>query len=171
LDTEVRLGRFREDLLYRLKTVAIHLPPLRERREDIQTLVAALLVKIAASLHKPLPVVSAEAMTLLLSYDWPGNVRELENVLTQAAIRARTPIITVAHLAALSVTVEVGGSHAAVEMLLSLEEVEARHIRHVLTATQFHKGRACQILGISRPALDRKISKFGLGSEREGMGS
>jgi two-component system response regulator AtoC len=166
LPREVEQGRFREDLLYRLRMMEIHLPPLRERREDIEPLVRSLLSKVATSLHRPTPRVAAEAMTLLQSHNWPGNVRELENTLTQALLRARAPLITPAELPALLPCVAAEAHTAAVpETLATLDEVEAQHIRRVLVATGFHKGKSCHILGISRPALDRKISKYGLGRQ------
>lgn len=163
LEHEVEQGRFREDLFYRLKTMQIHLPALRQRSDDIPPLATALLRKIATSLHKPLPTIAPEAMLLLQRHAWPGNVRELENVLTQAVLRARVPIITPAQLPGLNgAAVAVTNQENVEQALCTLDELEAQHIRRVLSATQFHKGETCRILGISRPALDRKIAKYGL---------
>lgn len=160
LPAEVRAGRFREDLFYRLSTYAIPVPPLRERRDDIPLLVAGLMERIARSLQRPPLKLTETALARLCQYDWPGNVRELVNVLTQALVRARYPVLTPDLLAlpdrpAAPATATEGP-------LLSLDEVEALHIQRVLAATGGHKGHACDILGISRPALDRKIQKYQL---------
>jgi len=174
-------GRFREDLVYRLQVIQIRMPALRERREDIPLLVTGLLARIAARLERPLPKITPEALARLTAYDWPGNVRELENRLSQALLQTRHALITSETLElsgdgassgrqdALGLT-SIGGlddqaggldsGQAAVRR--SLDEVAAGHIQRVLDHTQGHKGQACAILGISRPALDRKIAKYQL---------
>jgi two-component system response regulator AtoC len=167
LQDEVRNGRFREDLLYRLDVIHIHMPPLRERPEDLAMLVPGLIARIAAGLHRSIPSVSEGALQLLANYDWPGNVRELENVLTQALVRARGPLLAPEHLGALvyngeSESLRAGIGREAEGPPASLEEVEARHVQRVLAYTQGHKAKACEILGISRPALDRKIARHDL---------
>jgi DNA-binding NtrC family response regulator len=166
LFTAAREGRFREDLIYRLNVVSIQLPPLRERREDIPLLTRALLERIGAGLDAPGLAVTEEAQQRLNARDWPGNVRELENVLTQAAVRARGARIT-PDLLDLSPPVQSGGAPREQapddsRVLRTLEQVEAEHIQQVLFHTAGHKGRTSRILGISRPALDRKIRKYGL---------
>ncbi|WP_456405247.1 sigma-54-dependent transcriptional regulator [Thiolapillus sp.] len=158
-------GQFREDLAYRLDVVHIHLPPLRERTDDIPLLVEALLARAAQKMERPAPPVEPQALNLLQQHAWPGNVRELENVLTQALVQAREGAIT-ADLIRFHAQQE-SPAQAAVatesgETLQTLEEVEAQHIQKVLWHTGGHKGNSCQILGISRPALDRKIKKYGL---------
>jgi len=164
LEEEVREKRFREDLYYRLNVIQIELPTLRARKEDIELLTKALLDKIGRALHKPPLRLTDVALRKLLGYAWPGNVRELENVLTQAMVRARD-VLLVPELLQLpedrgvdSATPAAGDSGP----LLSLEEVEAAHIQRVLNYTRGHKGQTCEILGISRPALDRKIGKYAL---------
>ena len=157
-------GDFREDLAYRLDVVHIHLPPLRERQDDIPLLVDALLTRAAQKMERPTPPVEAAAMDLLQHHQWPGNVRELENILTQALVQAREGSISADLIRFHS------GSDSdneltqppAEEILETLEELESRHIQKVLWHTQGHKGKSCQILGISRPALDRKIKKYQL---------
>ena len=160
--------RFREDLIYRIKVISIHMPPLRERKEDIPLLTQALLSRIAQRLHKPDLQISDGALARLEQHDWPGNVRELENVLTQAAVHARGNVVT-PDLVALDAPAdeppgrerpaETGGADT---VLRSLDQVEAEHIQRVLDHNDGHKGRTCEILGISRPALDRKIRKYEL---------
>ncbi len=164
LEIEVKEKRFREDLLYRLNVIRIELPPLRERKEDIELLTKALLEKIGRSLHKaPLRVTDA-ALDRLHDYSWPGNVRELENALTQAMVRARDVLLVPELLPVPETPGEVTSEDTREETgrLLSLDELEAAHVQRVLNHTHGHKGNACEILGISRPALDRKIAKYGL---------
>jgi len=163
-------GQFREDLFYRLQVISIHIPPLRERKEDIPLLAHALMQKIGQVIGKPNLRISDDAIRLLLARDWPGNVRELENSLTQAMLHARTDLITLelfdTPAAPPSKEQDTAppppGEIAHGEPVRTLEEVEAEYIQRVLDHTQGHKSRSCTILGISRPALDRKIRKFGL---------
>ncbi len=174
LSQEVAEGRFREDLLYRLNVIHIGMPPLRERREDVPLLVSGLLERLSRTLHRPILQVTEAAMSLLTSYHWPGNVREMENVLTQAMIRARGNVITpdLLGLGSAQVCPRSGGPMALTHAdgrPFTLDEVEARHIQLVLRYSGGHKGRTCEILGISRPALDRKISKYGLDVPQKGI--
>ncbi len=153
-------GRFREDLAYRLKVIEIRLPPLRERPEDIPLLAQSLLGRIAVQHRATPPPLSEAVIARLQAHDWPGNVRELENTLTQALVRARGGAILPEHI-----QFATSGRTAATddtETLRSLAEVEAEHIQRVLDHTGGHKGRTCEILGISRPALDRKIARYRL---------
>jgi len=158
-------GQFREDLAYRLKVVTIQLPPLRERKEDIPLLAEALIQKIAPKIHKPVAQLTEQALNAMSRYDWPGNVRELENLLTQALVHARGNVLTPDLLPLQPPTTPLTTDTASpTEAQLSkrLEQVEAEHIQLILNHTQGHKGQTCNILGISRPALDRKIKKFEL---------
>ncbi len=159
-----REGLFREDLAYRLEVITIHLPPLRERPEDLPLLIQALLERAALRMERPVPPLTDEARAKLLAHRWPGNVRELENVLTQALVQARDGAIT-AHMIHFPGAAEPESPATVPEEekeLPTLEEMEARHIRRVLEHTGGHKANACRILGISRPALDRKIRKYGI---------
>ncbi len=164
LEKEVEGKRFRQDLLYRLKVLTIRLPALRERMEDIPLLVESLLTKIVTSLHKPPMRADPTALVALQNYAWPGNVRELENVLTQAMVRSDSNMLTaeVLPLPQDSVGHSSGGLNAQGVDLRSLEQVEHEHVQHILNHVKGHKGRACEILKISRPALDRKIAKYAL---------
>jgi DNA-binding NtrC family response regulator len=164
LGAMVEEGRFREDLFYRLNVVTVHLPPLRERLDDLEPLVEHLLRKINRELHRSVMRVAPAAWACLRGYPWPGNVRELENVLTRAVVLARGDVLTpdllgiCSRAAPAGVPAEEGGP-----ALITLDELEARHVRAVLAHTGWHKGRTCEILGISRPALERKIHKYRLG--------
>ncbi|BAN70001.1 sigma 54-interacting transcriptional regulator [endosymbiont of unidentified scaly snail isolate Monju] len=154
-------GLFREDLAYRLKVIEIHLPPLRERPEDIPLLAQSLLDRIAVQHRACPPPLSETVIHKLQGHDWPGNVRELENTLTQALVRARGGAILPEHIR-LGTTGTTTPATNDTAVLRSLAEVEAEHIQRVLEYTGGHKGRACEILGISRPALDRKITRHAL---------
>jgi two-component system response regulator AtoC len=153
----IESGKFREDLYYRLKVVEIHLPSLRERKEDIPDLVAYLLEKINRELRKNVRKVPAEVMKLLSEMPWKGNVRELENALTRAVILAKGDIVLKENL-----PLEFEDKKLFARALTSLEEVEKEYIRYVLTAVKGSKTKASQILQISRPTLDKKIKDYGL---------
>jgi two-component system response regulator AtoC len=164
----IKEERFREDLYYRLNVVHIHLPPLRERPEDLPVLTKHLLKKVNAKLHTSARNIAENAWHRLKNYTWPGNIRELENILTRAAVLARKETITADLLAlptepeAENIAVEGAENFPAVR-LITLDELEQDHIQVILEHTRWHKGKACEILGISRPALDRKIAKYELG--------
>ena len=164
LFAEAAAGHFREDLAYRLKVISIHLPALRQRLEDIPLLAKALIEKISRKIHKPPLQLTDSALGLLQSHDWPGNVRELENLLTQALVQARGNALTpdLLPLRPSASASSLPAVETAAQAAKSLDQVEAEHIQLVLDATSGHKGKSCEILGISRPALDRKIKKFAL---------
>lgn len=164
--SRVASGDFREDLFYRLNVATINLPPLRERREDIPLLVDFLLRKINRNLRKNFRKVSGDAMACIQSYPWPGNVRQLENALMKAAVMERGDTLTLERLPK-----EIRGTPPASAYcspprpdseLTSLREMERDHIARVLARTGWHKGRTCEILGISRPKLERRIREFNL---------
>ena len=156
----VAKGTFREDLYYRLHVVEIHLPPLRERAGDIGVLVEGLLAKIATDLAKPIRYVTPAALARLTSYAWPGNVRELENTLTRAVVLAKTDVLDETLLPLGQTTAPSVG--VPDDELSTLRELERRHIVRVLASTDWNKRRACAVLDISRPTLDRKIEEYGL---------
>lgn len=150
-------GRFREDLYYRLKVVEIRLPSLRERKEDIPDLVAYLLEKINRELRKKVFKVPDEVMEYIVNRPWKGNVRELENALTRAVILAKSEVILKENLPQEPEDKTVFPSEP-----VTLEEVEKRYIQHVLKMVKGSKVKACQVLGISRPTLDKKIKDYNL---------
>jgi len=164
LDAMVKAGSFREDLLYRLKVVEIKIPPLRDRAEDVPILVEALLGKINRELHKDVRLVPAETLALLGAYRWPGNVRELENVLTRAVVLAKSEVLepSLFPLEGDAPAVPAADTCGAI---LPLRVVERREIERALRATAWNKRRACALLEISRPTLDRKIDEYGLRKE------
>jgi two-component system response regulator AtoC len=158
-----RQGAFREDLYYRLSVATIRVPPLRARREDIEPLVAHLLKKISSELHKSIRSVEEKVLGMLIEYDWPGNVRELENILTRAAINTMGDIIFEESVSPLlagpSIPAENQPTRATSR---SLSEVERDYIVAVLNETGGRFGKACQILGISRPTLRQKLRQYAL---------
>ena len=165
LAEEVRAGRFREDLYQRLKVVTLRLPPLRERLEDIPLLVEHLLFKINQRLHKSLRRVPREVIEKLQRRPWPGNVRELENVLMRAAVLSQGDMLLQEHLIDQGATPRsepLAARSATDGRVATLDEVERDHIVRVWALAKGHKGKTCQMLGISRPTLERKLKKYAI---------
>jgi DNA-binding NtrC family response regulator len=150
-------GRFREDLLFRLNTVEIHLPALRERREDVPLLANHFLRRSAAQYRKPLEGFSPDAMKAMLAYPWPGNVRELEHAVERAVLLAAGPQVDAEDLA---LRARVSASVAMEEM--SLEDAERLLIRKALERFDGNVSQAAEALGLSRSALYRRLERFGL---------
>ena len=176
LEEYVRAGLFRADLYHRLHVVSIRLPALAERKEDIPLLVRHLLKRVNRSLDRRIRFVTADVLDRLAAYDWPGNVRELENVLIRAAIeepgdtigRVCLPGDGCGPIGRAAEELEPEPIASERDEGGSLRDLEREHIEKVLTSTGWHKGRACEILGISRPTLERRIREFGLGETRGG---
>ncbi len=161
LHQQVEAGRFREDLYYRLNVVSIHLPPLRERREDIPDLVEFLLAKHARALGKRFGGVSHEAMQILRCCRWKGNVRELDNALQRAVILGEGPLVTPADLPPDLAPVE--GDPGLVDALgEAVTRFERQHIERVLRQTP-DKREAAQRLDIGLSSLYRKIAELKIG--------
>jgi DNA-binding NtrC family response regulator len=164
LPAMVARGAFREDLFYRLRVVEIALPALRDRPGDIPILVEGLLAKINRDLGKDVRYVTPAALARLTANSWPGNVRELENALTRAVVLAKTDVLdeTLLPIGAAAPAGDPAAEADALGSLPTLRELERRHIIRVLAHTEWNKRRACAILDISRPTLDRKIEEYGL---------
>ena len=154
---------FREDLFYRLSVVPIHLPPLRERKEDLSFLVQHFIQQYNRKRKKPLVGISPAAMEMLMKYGWPGNVRELENTIERAIILEGGEIITAESLPWLFHQDRGKKAPAAARELVSLEDLEKEHIALVLRETSGHKSQAAKILGIDRKTLYQKLRKYELG--------
>jgi DNA-binding NtrC family response regulator len=150
-------GQFREDLLFRLNTVEIHLPALRERREDIPALAAHFLARYAARYRRPVQGFDPAAVQTLMQYSWPGNVRELEHTIERAVLMCRTDAIQPADLALNTQRVQSQGLED-----LSLEAVEAMLVRKALQRYQGNVSQAAEALGLSRGALYRRMEKYGV---------
>ena len=169
LEAEVKAGRFREDLYFRINVVTIRLPPLRERREDIASLVAHFLSKTARRERREAAAMSQEALRLLTGYSWPGNVRELENAIERAVAVAKGNVVLPSDLPP-----EVGGSAALgvpggvpvgdgglIADRPTLGELERRYIQLVLGECGGNKKKAAERLGIDRRTLYRALERSG----------
>jgi DNA-binding NtrC family response regulator len=157
LDEEVKAGNFREDLLFRINTVEIHLPPLRDRREDIPLLAGHFLNRNRARYRKQVSGFSAPAMQQLMHYLWPGNVRELEHAVERAVLLCRGEEVEPSDLAIASAR---SGAQSFDSM--SIDEVESLLIKKVLRRCNNNISQAAEALGLSRAALYRRMEKYGL---------
>jgi two-component system response regulator HydG len=162
LEEEIRRGAFRRDLYYRLNVIAIHLPPLRERRDDIPLLIDSFLQKHAQEREGDLKVLSDAALNACIEYGWPGNVRELENALERAVILTSGPTIEVGALPEKVVT------HTPDRIVEdratpnpTLDTIERAYIMWVLQSEGGNKTRAAETLGIDPSTLHRKLQRFG----------
>jgi two-component system, NtrC family, response regulator AtoC len=173
LDEEVKTGRFREDLYFRINVVTVHLPPLRDRREDVPILVAHFLAKLARRERRAAAALSPEALKLLNGYSWPGNVRELENAIERAVAVAKGNVVIPSDLPP-----EVGGGAGTAAAIAasgggglgdggiiadrpSLGELERRYIQLVLQESGGNKKKAAEKLGIDRRTLYRALEREG----------
>lgn len=158
----VREGKFREDLFYRLSVVPIHLPPLRERKEDISLLVDNFLKKYNKRAKKNIKRISPAVKKALMGYDWPGNIRELENTIERAVVLSRREEIDLDDLvyhgigSSLTLLNPEGGSYK------TLNNIENEYIKLVLQAQHGNKSKTAKILGIDRKTLLAKIKKYNL---------
>jgi len=162
LEAEVRAGRFRHDLYFRLKVVSIQLPPLRDRGEDVQLLATHFMREFARKFQKNFTAIDAQASLRLSGYAWPGNVRELRNLIERVVLLEEGPQIDEAHLPS-----EWGDRRADMAIvggdaldLPTLAQIEAEHIGEVLKLTSGNKSRAARILGISRQGLIEKLRRL-----------
>ncbi len=169
---QVKEGQFREDLFYRLQVVNSHIPPLRERKEDIFDLTQVLLSRANKEMNRNVSRVTIDVMQALCDYEWPGNVRELENVLIKSVAIATRDVISadlipdkiIQHIPE---HIEQRPEHTEDICQLSLQDIEKLHIQRVLEAADGHKGKTCEILGISRPRLRRLIKQYQLSEPPE----
>jgi DNA-binding NtrC family response regulator len=163
LEEEVKAGRFRPDLFYRLNVIPIYIPPLRERVEDIPLLVDCFMAKFASRTKSQVKRVSSQAMKLLTSYRWPGNVRELENTIERAILMNRTDTLDVTDFSEkLSQVEPVALVKDADPATPTLEFIEKAYIQYVMTQTRGKKAEAAKILGIDSSTLYRKLERYQL---------
>jgi len=158
----VNEGKFRDDLFYRLSVVAVSLPPLRERREDIPLLVNAFLEQCSRENNKPVREMTPEALNVLMAYDWPGNVRELRNTIEQMVVLARAERLTLRDVPA---AIRGGADLTKISVVrtgMTVEEAERQLIVQALKETGGNRTRAAEKIGISRRTLHRKLKKYGL---------
>ena len=169
LEERIEVGEFREDLYYRLAVVQLHVPPLRERSADIRELALHYAAQFAARYGRPVEGITEEALERLQAYHWPGNVRELRNVLDRAVLLSRGGVLRLSELR-LGAASPRASSRSDIERIagyppsISLDQVEADHIRKVLGSVDGHMGNAAEILGIHRNTLARKVREFDIGT-------
>jgi DNA-binding NtrC family response regulator len=159
LDQEVIAGRFRQDLLFRLNTVEIQIPALRDRRQDIPPLATYFLSRYAERYRKPVKTFDPPAMQAMLEYPWPGNVRELDHAVERAVLLSSGDAVRTSDL---SLKAPQAGTQRLEE--LSLEEVESLLIRKAVDRYGGNISQAAEALGLSRSALYRRLQKYGIGS-------
>jgi DNA-binding NtrC family response regulator len=157
LREEVAAGRFRQDLLFRLNTIEVHLPPLRERREDIPLLAAYFLQQHTRRYRKTLAGFDTAALQLLLEHAWPGNVRELDHAIERAVLMAREEQVK-----AVDLGLQVNRDNAPRLEDMSIEEVERFLIKKTLARCEGNARKAAEALGLSRSAFYRRLEKYGL---------
>lgn len=160
LNDLVEMRKFRDDLFYRLNVFPIFVPPLRDRREDIPTLIVHLLKKINRNLHKNVRKIPWDVMEMLQNHYWVGNVRELENTLLQAVVLAKGDVLEKNDILIKEPCEQ--SSHKTLDKDLTLAEIEKKHIEFILNKVGWNKQEACRILGITKPTLYKKISSYHL---------
>ena len=158
----VRKGNFREDLFYRLSVVPVHIPPLRERKEDIPLLVEHFLQKYNKRTKKNIASISTQVLKALIEYDWPGNIRELENTIERAVVLSKSEEFKIEDLVYHGIRGRAEFWNTMGDKMRTLEEIEKEYLKSVL---QNHKGKRSTIakaLGIDRKTLWTKIKKYNL---------
>jgi len=157
---------FREDLYFRIKGVELHLPPLRDRREDIPLLARHYIARFAQDMGRDVPEVAEDLMTMLMQFDWPGNVRQLINVVQSMVVVAEADRIEPMHLppeiASAAGAGNAGGGSGGEMGGMSLDQIEKQAIRDTLRVTQGNREQAAKMLGIGERTLYRKLKEYGL---------
>ena len=160
LATEVREGRFRDDLYYRLNVINIRIPPLRERIEDVPLLAQEFLDRLSPELGREVSGISEEGLRVLMDHDWPGNVRELENAVERALVTCKTGILGALDFAFLARPAGAVGASASFPPGLTLQEMEKQYVSATLTRLQGNVKAAAEALGIDRSTLYEKIKRY-----------
>jgi DNA-binding NtrC family response regulator len=158
---EIKEERFREDLYYRLNVVGIHLPPLRDRREDIPKLISHFMAKYNSEMNKECIHINDEAMQMLISYEWKGNIRELQNVIERAVIFADGDTIRVSDIGIITAS-EITNDNEGLDLHQAMRNYERQFIIHVLDKCDGNKSQAAKSLGVGLSSLYRKIDELGI---------
>ena len=161
LEEEVKAGRFREDLYYRLNVVNLKVPSLKERKDDLTLLIDYFIKKFAAENEKEIIGIDSKAKAALLKYDWPGNIRQLQNCIESSVVMSNGKQIKLEDLP-LSVSEYTGQEAISIPMGISLEDAEKIIIMQNLSANKGNKSKTADILGIGRKTLHRKLNEYGL---------
>jgi len=160
-------SKFREDLYYRLNVIPIHIPPLRERREDIPLLTNHFLREFCEEMGKRIEKISKSAMTELMNYDWPGNIRELRNVIERAVVFCESRQLNIADIASDMIGDSRQDGYNLKLKSLSLQETESALITHCLNLTKWNLSQTAKLMEISRGTLYSKMVKLGLRDNEE----
>ncbi len=155
-------GLFLKELYYKMKVISLHIPPLRQRKDDIPDLVRHMLQELNPILHKKVTSVEDGVIPMLKSYDWPGNVQELKNILMQALVLSHGEVLQKKHFHIEEAEQEEEVGADVGKPPRSIAEIEKEHISTVLKYVKWNKQEASRILGIARPTLNAKIEKYGL---------
>ena len=158
---DISTGKFREDLYYRLNVINIHIPPLKERNEDIPLLVAAFLEEFSRENEKNIEGIETKARLALYNYSWPGNVRELRNCIESAVVMSKNAILSLEDLPP-HIGQTSGGQSLNLSPGISLAEGEKEIIRSALNMNKGNKSKTAEVLGIGRKTLHRKIQEYSL---------
>jgi DNA-binding NtrC family response regulator len=162
LEEAVKEGDFREDLYYRLNVIPIHLPPLRERGDDIPLLVDRFLGEFSAQHHRKAKEISRQALQLLRLYAWPGNIRQLRNLIERLVVTVKDPLIEPVHFPEEIQASREDARTMVVTLGSALKAIEREAIRRTLTEVTNHREKAAKLLGISLRALQYKIKEYGI---------
>jgi DNA-binding NtrC family response regulator len=167
LEREIAEGRFREDLFYRLNVVRIHVPPLRERKDDLPLMIASFLREFAEENGKKVDGFDPKARSALYAYDWPGNVRQLRNCVESAVVMSSGPLIT---LDDLPPSIRSGDEVPSIRIPVgvTMDSAEREVILQTLSAQNGNKSKTAEVLGIGRKTLHRKLHEYGIDAKREG---
>jgi two-component system response regulator HydG len=156
-------GRFREDLFFRIRGVQVHLPPLRERREDIMPIARHYLQLNAAKMNRPVPQISDGVASALMQHDWPGNVRQLINTVKNMLVLCEGESLETRHLPPeIAQPGDVGGAQSGSLAGMSLDQIEKQAIRNTLRLTAGNREQAAKMLGIGERTLYRKLKEYGV---------
>ncbi len=161
LEAEVKAGRFREDLYYRLNVIHVQVPPLRERKDDIPLLISSFVQHFATENNKNIKGVDSKARAALYKYDWPGNIRQLQNCIESAVVMCSGDEITLDDLPP-SISQAATESQIMIPSGITLEEAEKILIQQNLAALKGNKSKTAEVLGIGRKTLHRKLAEYGI---------
>ncbi|HKL84802.1 MAG TPA: sigma-54 dependent transcriptional regulator [Treponemataceae bacterium] len=164
LEKEIAEGRFREDLYYRLNVVTIHVPSLRERKDDLPLMITSFIKEFSEENGKKIEGIDAKARSALYAYDWPGNVRQLRNCLESAVVMSSGAIITIDDLPPSVITgTEIPSLH--IPLGVTMAEAEKQVILQTLNTQNGNKTKTAEVLGIGRKTLHRKLDEYGVSAE------
>ena len=166
LEEEITKGNFREDLYYRLNVVHIHVPPLRERKDDIPLMVSSFLKEFAKENGKNITSIDSRARSALYKYDWPGNIRQLRNCMESAVVMCAGDTLTLDDFPP-TISQNTAQDFVQIPNGITLEEAEKIYIQESLAVNQGNKSKTAEVLGIGRKTLHRKLEEWESAEEDE----